>query len=295
MQLRVHHTTRFDYSQPVHCDPLTIRLRPREDAFQSLLDFSLDIDPLPAGQSQQTDLEGNIITRAWFTDPIAWLTVTTSSLVETKIENPFAFLLSETAAEFPFPLSGEDADHAALYLRRLTPDPAVDSLAAGLARETEFFPVRFACRLAEHICEQHEKIVRPEGRPWHPAHTLEQGRGSCRDLAVLFVDACRSQQIPARFVSGYVWGETRVTDHELHAWAEIYLPGAGWRGFDPSTGLAVASHHVAVAAGREPLWAAPTSGTFRGSDVRSTLKAEVAVEAVSCSSDGVARAQLQRQ
>jgi len=106
---------------------------------------------------------------------------------------------------------------------------------------------------------------------------LRAGRGSCRDLAVLFIEACRTLNIPSRFVSGYGVSLDETTDHELHAWAEVYLPGAGWRGFDPSIGLAITERHLAVAVGATPELAAPTSGAFRG-EAESWLETEIEIE-----------------
>ena len=108
-------------------------------------------------------------------------------------------------------------------------------------------------------------IIRDVGAP-HPAETTLRGQeGSCRDLAVLFCAACRAVGLAARFVSGYERDASLQENGDLHAWAEVYLEGAGWRGYDPSRALAVAASHVAVAASSDPLLASPISGTFRGS------------------------------
>ena len=111
-----------------------------------------------------------------------------------------------------------------------------------------------------------------------PRVTLEKGQGACRDLAVLFVAACRALGFGARFVSGYHQGHSEPMRRDLHAWAEVYLPGGGWRGYDPSLGLAVADRHVAVAAGTRPDQAAPISGSFRGTGVSSRMRAEIRME-----------------
>src|SRR5690606_27947417 len=105
-----------------------------------------------------------------------------------------------------------------------------------------------------------------------------EGKGACRDLAMLFIDACRSQGLAARFVSGYAWQDAAQAEHDLHAWAEVYLPGGGWRGFDPSTGLATADHHIAVAACAVPDGAAPTTGTIQSRDVTTDLHTDVRIQ-----------------
>ena len=98
---------------------------------------------------------------------------------------------------------------------------------------------------------------------------MEQRQGACRDFAVLFIDACRCVGLAARFVSGYQDAYRSMGKRDLHAWAEVYLPGAGWRGYDPTRGLAVADHHVAVAAAADPQNAAPVTATYRGRQRRS--------------------------
>jgi transglutaminase-like putative cysteine protease len=110
---------------------------------------------------------------------------------------------------------------------------------------------------------------------------MEQRQGACRDLAVLFIDACRCVGLAARFVSGYQDAYRSMGKRDLHAWAEVYLPGAGWRGYDPTRGLAVADHHVAIAAAADPQNTAPVTATYRGSNVEAELITEVSIESQS--------------
>ena len=110
-------------------------------------------------------------------------------------------------------------------------------------------------------------IVRHEGEPQPPLVTLTQGQGACRDYTVLFLEVCRIVGLAGRFVSGYFGGEPENEERHLHAWAEVYLTNAGWRGYDSMFGLAVADQHIALAAGATPSLAAPTTGTFRGTGV----------------------------
>ena len=112
------------------------------------------------------------------------------------------------------------------------------------------------------------------GAPFAAETTLREQEGSCRDLAVLFCAACRAVGLAARFVSGYERDASLQENGDLHAWAEVYLEGGGWRGYDPSRALAVASTHVAVAAASDPLLASPVSGTFRGA---ATAKLEFSI------------------
>ncbi|MBM3277498.1 MAG: transglutaminase family protein [Candidatus Handelsmanbacteria bacterium] len=135
--------------------------------------------------------------------------------------------------------------------------------------------LRFLRSLNTHLHQHWGQLFRADGDPWHPERTLLERQGACRDLAVLFMAACRCQGLPARFVSGYQADAPLEEAHQLHAWAEVYLPGAGWRGYDPAQGLTVAERHVALAAGPTYELGRPTEGTFRCTGALSTLKAQI--------------------
>jgi transglutaminase-like putative cysteine protease len=148
--------------------------------------------------------------------------------------------------------------------------PVVDE-AAG---ETTAFLTKFVLL----IYEQFDKIARETGAPLAPDETLARRRGACRDLAVLFMEGCRAVGLAARFVSGYMWSEELTEKHNLHAWVEVFIPGGGWRGFDPSTGLAVTERHIAIATAANPFDAAPISGAFRGHRAYSKLEYDVSID-----------------
>lgn len=120
-------------------------------------------------------------------------------------------------------------------------------------------------------------IVRPEGEPFSGEATLEQGRGSCRDYAVLYIEACRHMGIASRFVSGYVEERAEGEPRELHAWAGVYVPGGGWRGYDATQGVAVSTGHVTLAVAGQPAGAAPVTGRFSG-DGKAELSSSISLE-----------------
>ena len=277
MHFSVRHVTRYRYSRPVSCEPLTVRLRPRSDHRQRLLSFQISIDPAPKGLFDAIDLEGNDVSAAWFSAAMDELTISSTFEAETFDSNPFQFLLFPAATKLPLVADAIESKHFALYAARQSPSAAVEEVARDLANEARFSTVEFLCGLNEWIHAHHENILRPTGAPWPADQTLREGRGACRDLAVIFIEACRVLNIPSRFVSGYSVNVDKATDRELHAWAEVYLPGAGWRGFDPSLGLATTERHLAVAVGLTPEMAAPITGTFRG-DAASLLEAEIEIE-----------------
>lgn len=288
MLISARHITRYRYSRSVWFQPLTVRLRPRTDFRQRLLEFALEMDPQPAGMCDSNDLEGNQIMTAWFSEPADFLTVTTSFRAQTQSVDPFQFLLRSDATRLPLVPPASEESHFALYAQPRASSAEVSALARQIAKEADYETINFVCRLNTWIHEHHQKVNRVGGGPRLPSETLQLGSGACRDLTVLFIEACRAMNIPSRFVSGYAVNSDPVnsdavnadetTERELHAWAEVYLPGGGWRGFDPSIGLAIADHHVAVATGVNPDLAAPTSGTFSG-DAHSSLENAIEIHA----------------
>jgi transglutaminase-like putative cysteine protease len=280
MLFHIKHTTRYSYSRTVFCEPFTVRLRPREDFSQRLLRYQLTVDPQPAGICDYIDVEGNAATQCWFNSPTCSLTLTVNCVVETVRTNPFDFLLSGDALQLPICYRTEIGKALAPYCVPSQADGgAVKELAERIQAESDRQTVPFLTKLASWISENYEKTIRRTGNPNPAETTLATRTGSCRDLAVLFNECCRAAGLASRFVSGYQSLLETDGDRHLHAWSEVYLPGAGWRGFDPGQGVAVADHHVAVATGLNPLAAAPTVGTFRGTDASSTMDSQVVIRA----------------
>jgi len=195
--------------------------------------------------------------------------------VETLRQNPFDFVIDAEFAALPW--GGRvDQAHPGSGSALLGPmEPEAAELAGTVRREGGNDALSFLLRLNRWLNEKLAYEVRPEGQPLAPGETLRRGKGACRDLAVLFCAAARSQGMPARFVSGYHEGDPGLRTKDLHAWAEVFLPGAGWRGFDPSTGLACADRHIVLAASPAPAGAAPLSGRFGSRTAESTLEAEI--------------------
>lgn len=264
MHFRIHHRKTYVYSRPVFLEPHIIRMRPRNDAFQRLLSYGLRVSPEPAGQSDLLDANGNAATQIWFNDETDRLEITVDIEADTLVTNPFNYLLTgATAGRLPM-MYGPDM--AALWAYREPPTEAdeVVRFAAGLAEDVDGKVLDFLNRLNDTIYGMLEQEVREDGPPYPPSQTLETRRGSCRDAAVLFIAACRAVGVAARFVSGYQEGDRDTDMRHLHAWPEVYLPGAGWRGYDPTHGLLVTNGHVALAVAPEADGAMPLTGSFRG-------------------------------
>lgn len=279
VHFEIAHTSHYVYSESVFLEPHTIRLEPRACGYQTVEHHELSIDPHPVGTSRCLDAEGNIVTIAWFDRTHEKLTVDVHSRVSTRRSNPFDYFLPR--AEGMLPMSyPEPLTPLLAPARRRAPEPPpgdpIGAFAAELCRETDHRVVAFLNALNEAVYQRCEAIRREDGDPDAPIETWYGRRGACRDLAVLFIDACRAVGLAARFVSGYQEGDPDQTlPRDLHAWAEVHVPGGGWRGYDPTHGLAVADGHIAIAAAVRPEDAAPISGSFRGTAVRSRLKTHV--------------------
>lgn len=278
MIFHVEHDTRYAYSQPVVLEPHVVRLRPRCDAGQRLIRYALDADPQPRGMTQCIDLDGDTTTHMWFGGETETLIIKASFSVETLRNNPYDFIVTDPGAlRLPMRVDGSLGLALAHYRKRPRASRDVDRFVRDVTEKAAAETIPFLSILNAIIHERSRKIIREDGPPYAPEQTLADRAGSCRDLAVLFMDACRAVGIPARFVSGYWHANSEREKRDMHAWAEVYLPGGGWRGFDPSKGLAVADEHVAVAAGAEPADAAPVTGTFRGTGATASMSTEMKI------------------
>jgi len=190
-----------------------------------------------------------------------------------KVENPFDYLPHVPAAAYPEPLRSALAP----YLEAENPAGPVSGFAAAIAAAEGRGTLPFLMALNQRMFETFRHVTRDDGPAHPPEITLRAGEGTCRDMAVLFCSACRTMGIAARFVSGYEREAALQERADMHAWAEVYLPGGGWRGYDPSQGLAVATSHVAVAAAADPRLASPISGLYRG-DARSEMQFTISME-----------------
>lgn len=274
MRLEIVHSTRYRYSAPVYLEPHVLRFRPRSNSWQRLVSFSLDIAPLPVSLNETLDIEGNETAVAWFGVLTDQLELQARALVETPRTNPFDFLWIGNSG---LPVRYDAHTEAVLEpYRRHASAPELHRYATEVARAAGGDAQAFLRQLTSTLHVAYHHIERLDGDPWTPEETLQRSEASCRDLGVLYVALCRELGFAARFVSGYCAVEEAGV-HDLHAWAEVYVPGGGWRGFDPSTGLAVTDRHVAVAAGAFSEDAAPVTGMFRGSATALPIETELRI------------------
>lgn len=264
MRITVTHSTVYRYSFPVYLEPHILRLRPRMTSAQRLTAFDLQIAPTPAGTTECLDQDGNLALNAWFDGPTRELSVLSRFTVELLRENPFDYVLIGESLNLP--LWYREPLWAALvpYRNDLHVSESVKQFAKSVSAGAQGNTLRFLLALSWEIFQTCRQVIRPSGPPWPSDRTLSLQEGSCRDLTVLFCDVCRVMGVAARFVSGYECVSASSQDSYMHAWAEVYLPGVGWRGYDPARGLAVSNRRVVVAAAFDPDLASPVAGWYSG-------------------------------
>jgi len=261
-------------------------LCPRCDRFQKLHAYSWSVLPICQGSSEFIDLDGNNLTKLWFTQPTQKITLQTNVKVETNCTNPFAFMLESWAISLPF-------DYPSSLLKQLEPylksggfsiDNSIVELAQELLMSSNGNTLDFLFALNQRIYQDCQYSTREEGNPFPPGITWRGKTGTCRDYAVLFMEVCRAIGIAARFVSGYQEGDQKQKSRDLHAWVEAYLPGAGWRGYDPTLGVVVSDRHIPLAASAIPSYAAPLLGMVtaveQGVTVNCRLQAQITIQSI---------------
>jgi len=266
-RIEIEHTTRYRYGEPVTFLSHKLHVRPREGHDLRIESSSLSISPA-FDIEWQRDVFGNSVATVSFREPAEELLIASKVVVEHYAEGVLQLLPSDHARRYPFHYDPiEQIDLIPYQISVFPQDYAAvgewmsDVWQPGEVTETTTLLERINRKIADGF----EYRVRTAPGVQSPATTLRRGKGSCRDLATFFIEACRYCGLASRFVSGYLVSTEAVEDHATtHAWAEVYLPGAGWRGFDATSGELVGGAHIAVAVHRHPEAVPPVSGTFLG-------------------------------
>jgi transglutaminase-like putative cysteine protease len=285
MRARLIHRFEYRYTKPVLLGPHRFCLRPRPHGFQRLIDYRLDVSPDPSQLYELMAAGGDTITRARFLGETDLLTVIATSEVETFSPPLLEACLDEQMAQLPVQIGKLNPDLLS-NLQGWLPNGQHDGAAVDVAQEalmgSDGRSLNFLQQLVEVIQDRVKYTQRHVGPAWPAGRTLKERVGSCRDLAMLMIECCRSVGLPARFVSGYHLVEPKPERYDLHAWAEVYLQGAGWRGFDPSGKGAVDDRYIPVATSSRSDLTAAVSGTFSGPPgVESELEWEISAEILS--------------
>ncbi len=286
-KVTIRHMTRYTYEAPAILGPHLIRLCPRLSHQDALLGFSIEIEPRPASLHWITDPQGNRVARALFDRSTRALLITVESHLALPPRNPFDFLIAPEAEFWPFTYDAITQAELQPNLADLLGEGEGGPHVAALIAEARARPgplLSFLTWLNSEMAARIGYQLRHEPGVLTPEQTLAGRHGSCRDIAFAFMAILRRLGFAARFVSGYLlqdagpmWlgPEDEVLESGLHAWVEVWLPGAGWIGFDPTSGLLAAEHHVVLAAAPHVASAMPVSGT--ASRVESSFEAKVAV------------------
>jgi transglutaminase-like putative cysteine protease len=260
----IQHRTHYSYSEQIMLEFHTLHLRPASNACQRLTDFKLVLQPKPQGITHFNDAEGNPTAFAWFSGSTMQLDVTTDLVVSTLRDNPYDYLLTKSMLKLPIAYTPQQQTLLAMYLKPYSAHEDARHFAQSLAEATQYQTVAFLDNLNREIHQMINHTVREHGGPMTPEELLQTGQGACRDVAYLFINSCRLLGVAARFVSGYQEFPDVDDENHLHAWVEVYLPHAGWRGYDPSMGLAISDGHIALAHGADAASTMPVIGSFRG-------------------------------
>jgi uncharacterized protein (DUF2126 family) len=278
LQVALHHETNYRYDRSVSLGPQTIRLRPAPHCRTEIKSYSLRVEPAGHFLNWHQDPHGNFLARVVFPEKVREFRVSVDLVAEMAVINPFDFFVEEGAERWPFEYESWLEEELDPYLEAEDPGPLLKAWLAEVSREP--LPiVDVLVALNAGLAGEVDYLIRQEPGVQTPEETLKLGRGSCRDSAWLLVQILRNLGLAARFASGYLiqlvpdvesldgpsGSKTDFTD--LHAWTEVYIPGAGWIGLDPTSGLLAGEGHIPLACSPKPQSAAPVAGAVEVCEV----------------------------
>ncbi|WP_027488790.1 transglutaminase family protein [Allorhizobium undicola] len=272
----IHHLTHYIYDKPVRLGPQIIRLKPAPHSRTKVISHALKVSPANHFVNLQQDPYGNYLARFVFPEPVSELKIEVDLVADMTVYNPFDFFTEEEAVKWPFSYGAEIAEDLAIYRKPEPGCPLLDAYMKTIDQTPGQGTVDMIVGINARLQQDISYVIRMEPGVQTPDETLTAGKGSCRDTSWLLVNILRRLGFAARFVSGYLIqltpdlkaldgpSGTEVDFTDLHAWCECYIPGAGWIGLDPTSGLLTGESHIPLAATPHYRNAAPISGGYYG-------------------------------
>ena len=265
--LKIRHVTTYEYLNPVTFLEHKLLLRPREGHFVRIRNSLLSISPNYEIRWHR-DAHDNSVAVVTFLAPADRLCISSEVVIENHDEKPLDFLIEARAASYPFKYDRAEGADLLPYQKLTFPKDSktvADWLAQFWKTGQKIETYLLLDNINKAITQQIKYKLREAPGVQSPATTLSTKTGSCRDMATLFIEACRHLGLAARFISGYQYVPGLPQDAgSTHAWSEIYLPGAGWKAFDSTTGKLADSHYIPIAVSSHPESVPPIAGAFSG-------------------------------
>lgn len=285
MKIKIDHRTAYYYADQVSLGVHRLYLLPQFQEFQKIIESRLTINPIPNGRGNKIDLVGNSFVQIWFADPTDRLMIQSELLIECTEINPFGFIIDpyfistfNTSSFKGFVYRDDSPQLIQSYLHQNFTG-GLNEFVQSILLDVESF-LDFLVKLTAAIHADWKHIIREEEDFWVADKTFKLQQGSCRDLAWMQMNMLGSLGLASRFVSGYAFNPELASGHELHAWLETYLPGAGWVGLDPSLGLLTNHFYIPLAYHPDPSKTLPVQGSYAGK-AKSKLETDVILSQVS--------------
>lgn len=265
MQIKIIHETEYDYAAQVFFEPHIFRFKPRTTPYAELSHFNLEVVPKPIGISEQTDAENNTVHFAWFEGMHRKMRIKATSILSAKSYNPFNFLVSpERFNQLPFNYGNDLNALLRPYLEKMAIGMDLIVYGDAVIKLANNDTLTFLSALTNRIHKDFILEIRDIGEPYPPDETFRLKIASCRDLAWMQIQLLRHYGMAARFASGYFYVDIAEPKYELHGWTEVFIPGAGWIGYDPSNGIRTSNMHFPMCSSASYQNTMPVSGSVRG-------------------------------
>jgi len=295
MNVSITHLTRYVYTERVQFSPHRVLLRPRETPALRVKSFDLNVSP-QAKIRWVVDAFENQIAVLYFLEPSEEIRVEANILTSLTTGDPFDFIIESHAENYPFSYHPHERKALMPYLEIGSPANCAQVL-PWIWKEFPTMPdssLEVLTQINHRIHERLQYISREEEGVQSPDETLNLGTGSCRDFARLFIEICRQLGFAARFVSGYLYDPPKGAQHfnnvaegSMHAWTEVHLPGAGWKGFDPTNGMVANNYFIPSAVANDPKLTSPIQGSYYHEQMRVPSTMEVSLKVTGERKEGV--------